>query len=201
MFELPGLNATGDMRQDLSAIRRYLMKLVPQLEQELANLGVDNFTSAYNERLEGLTSITSAGKSVSTPEAIANHLLDTNNPHKVTAAQLGLDEQVYVKDEALIWRCRGWQTVLMEVTVPAGEEIQQSGALWYKDAALGDWPEKFYDVNWWYVSVSEAAGGNVFLGRCGDADETQAGTARIFRTTETDEAVTLTVLGVGSYGD
>lgn len=200
MFELPGLNSNGDVKADVGAIRRYLTRLVPQLEQELANLGTDNFATAYNERIEGLTSVSSAGKSVSTAEAIANHLLDNDNPHKVTAEQLGLGEQLETtQDGALIWRSRGWQAVVMAVEVGAGtDEPVKSGELWVRDVSLGDWPEPFDGLTWWTVQIIGAADGVSFLGRCGGADEEQAGSARVFRTTSADEDMTLLVMGVGT---
>lgn len=99
MFNLPGLSSRGTAAEDVADLRRYLTMLIPQLEQELMNLSADNFASDYNEIMEGLQSaetIRDGGKADSrttTSRALAAHLQNTDNPHKVTRAQLGIEEQ------------------------------------------------------------------------------------------------------------
>lgn len=96
MFNLPGLSSKGTAEQDVQDLRRYLTMLIPQLEQELSNLSTDNFASDYNEILEGLTSAgtikdgSKADTTTTTSQALAAHLQDTKNPHKVTKEQLGI---------------------------------------------------------------------------------------------------------------
>ena len=201
MFELPGLNPQDDVKKDLDALRRYLMKFVPQLEQELANLGTDNFTSAYNERLEGLTSVQAAGKSVSTPEAIANHLLDHDNPHRVTAAQVGLGETIHGGDGYACVDFNGWRYTLLWITHDAGETETQAGALYYDDISLGDWPVEMGEIFYTTAELVSGESGTVFRGARWGISEESAGTVRVYRPEATDEGYEIFVLGVSKYGN
>lgn len=96
MFNLPGLSSKGTAEQDVADLRKYLTMLIPQLEQELSNLSSDNFASDYNEILEGLQSAetiqdgSKADTTTTTSQALAAHLQNTKNPHKVTKEQLGI---------------------------------------------------------------------------------------------------------------
>lgn len=98
MFNLPGLSSRGTAAEDVADLRRYLTMLIPQLEQELTNLSADNFASDYNELAEGLKSAQTitdgkADSKTTTSQALAAHLQNTQNPHKVSKAQLGIEEQ------------------------------------------------------------------------------------------------------------
>lgn len=117
MFDLPSING----KTDAESIRRYLMRLVPQIENELYNLTTDNFSSAYNERLAGLTngSVTDengkAATNTTTAEAIAAHMQSKNNPHGVTAEQAGL--QYWTAKVGLTWTENEDGTIAQEIDV------------------------------------------------------------------------------------
>ena len=59
MFNYPG-SMPDNVKEGVDELRRWITKFIPELEQQLSNLGADNFSSAYNERLEGLTALSGA---------------------------------------------------------------------------------------------------------------------------------------------
>ena len=202
MFELPGLTSTGDTERDIQAIRRYLTKFVPQLEQELANLGTDNCSTASNERLEGLTSVSQAGKSNSTSEAIANHLMDYSNPHRVTAAQLGITHAAVMRDGAdWVYRHEGRQVCCHVLEAEADGTATKTGPLWYRDVDCGDWPAAFDEITASWAAIVRDEAGISMLGTLSGTDTEACGSVRIWRPAETDEGLTLIVMGVGTYGE
>ena len=75
MFQYPG-SGQDNVKEDVRRLRQWLNQFLPELEHQLSNLGTDNFSTAYNERMEGVTTMTGAGKQKTTSEALAEHLLD-----------------------------------------------------------------------------------------------------------------------------
>ena len=133
MFNLPGLSSKGTAEQDVLDLRKYLTMLIPQLEQELSNLSSDNFASDYNEILEGLQSAATiqngskADTTTTTSQALAAHLQNTENPHKVTKEQLGITNPTLEELNALpIHSMSGYNLLAHETndqTVAAGDAI------------------------------------------------------------------------------
>ena len=133
MFNLPGLSSKGTAEQDVADLRKYLTMLIPQLEQELSNLSSDNFASDYNEILEGLQSAetirdgSKADTTTTTSQALAAHLQNTKNPHKVTKEQLGITNPTLEELNAVpLHSMSGYNLLAHETndqTVAAGDAI------------------------------------------------------------------------------
>lgn len=217
MLELPGLTNTGDLRADVDTIRRYLARLIPQLEMELANAEQDDYAEAYNALSQG---VGSANK-MSTAGALAAHQLDYANPHRVTAAQLGLDLDKLVSitfvNAGAVFKVgakRGIQVNIqtMRVTV---DTWTQHGGVAYADVDLGQWDAVLPVPYYIHVLADGGVNRDYWAGPLtGTGDRKDIGTVRIYHecgvdvregaTNEgdyTDERIIpLTILGLGVFG-
>lgn len=200
MFELPGLNGSGDPKKDLEQVRRWLARFVPELEQQLSNLGTDNFTSAYNERVEGLATLTGAAKSKTTAEAVAEHLLDKNNPHGVTLNQLGH------KDPSISMEAtdHGWVIKLCGLMIQA-KYVQASLAptqtsvsgIYEAAADMGDWDVPFGTLSACWARVTYR---HAWVGCVREADEQSAGYVYVYRTNSSIDP-DIVIFGIGGVSD
>lgn len=196
MFELPGLNSTGNVKEDLNAVRRYLARFVPQLEQELQALGVDPFASALNERSQGLTALTGAGNQQSTAAAVAEHLLDKNNPHGVTLRQLGYEApqaQVMYTEEGAVAVLGGLILETRTLEVPAVGEADESG-ITRQEIDLGDWPVPMDEIITAGTCLADYDG---WAGGISDMDGEHCGTIAVYTTAAENEAGTIAVWALG----
>jgi hypothetical protein len=224
MLELPGLTNTGDTRRDIDTIRRYLARLVPQLEMELTAARQDGYQDAYSALSQELGSVnknTTAG-------ALAQHVLDKANPHGVTLAQLGYSADNLAPVELTpggmtvrVGGKRGLQINVQDVTIElsqwhrvyqhgsAGEEQWQSlDPVCYADAELGGWereiPLPFYAA----ATLAVPTDRDCWAGNLSGMTKDQAGTLRVYRLAETGEGaqtevartITARVIGLGVYG-
>jgi len=196
MLEMPGRKDSGNLKNDFDNLVRWAQRLVPQLEQQMANLGVDNFTTAYNERLEGLTTLTGAVGSKTTAEAVAEHLLDYKNPHKVTLAQLGYQvpqAQVEEKSGSLLITLGGLMIQIKPVEIEAGTATAE-GNVFKRTESAGDWEQEFSAL---YCAMAVINTGDMWLGSSTDQDETSAGTLTIYTAAAAAGAGTATMIGIG----
>jgi hypothetical protein len=199
MLEMPGRKDSGNLKNDFENLVRWAQRLVPQLEQQMANLGTDNFTSAYNERLEGMTTLTGAPNSKTTAEAVAEHLLDRNNPHHVSLGQLGYEVPQAVVNETTNGGSITLGGIMLQwktVEVPAGTGTA-SGQLYYLAGSLGDWDTEFSSLITCWAQQKESSGSNSWIGSIYSQTKTSAGTVKIFRGTESIPACTVTIYGIG----
>lgn len=172
MFNLPGMSSRGTAAEDVADLRRYLTMLIPQLEQELMNLSADNFASDYNEMLEGLQSADKltdgkADSRTTTSQALAAHLQNTDNPHRVTRAQLGIEEQTAESLHVLPLHGMGTYNLLCHET--NGQAVASGGAIF--DIDLGGMQDGDKLEGWMKVFVGTGTtlySVNVWL----DGDET-----------------------------
>ena len=98
MLELPGLSSAGSAEADARALRAYLTRLIPQIESILYSLQSDGFADAYNRLRSGMQAESYTGAQgraraeATAAQALAAHLMDQNNPHRVTAEQAGIEQ-------------------------------------------------------------------------------------------------------------
>lgn len=195
MLELPGLNSTGNVKTDLDQVRRYLGRLVPQLERALEDLGVDGLTEQLALRTQGLE----GASDQTTSGALAGHLLDKNNPHGVTLDQLGA---VQVEDYE-----RGWLVVICGVGIQCKwlslDEAAgtAAGGLYTEDADLGDWGRPFTELYYDWCKVRATDLQNVWAGCSAGADEEDAGHVRIFSTEDPVPACVIVKYGIGGISN
>lgn len=185
-----------DLYKDVEDVKRWLTRFVPELEQQLANLGTDNFTTAYNERVEGLTTLSGAPGSKTTAEAVAEHLLDTNNPHKVTLAQLGYEAprvRVTEKNGTYILDAVGLIIQVKPVDVSA-DTATAEGNVFKRTVALGDWEQEFGTI---YIAIAVPYSGNVWLGTRSDASNISAGNATLYSAVAEQTASRIYIIGIG----
>ena len=174
MLELPGLTNTGDNTRDIDSIRRYLARLIPQLEMELMSAQQDQYLDAYNALSQELGTVNGS----TTAGALAQHVLDRGNPHKVTLSQLGFSAddlaKVEILDKGIVLRIggkRGLQINVQTEQIEISEwfHVEQQGRsdpaapYWtstdpvaYADAALGGW-EKEIPLPYWVGATLSAA--------------------------------------------
>lgn len=172
MFNLPGMSSRGTAAEDVADLRRYLTMLIPQLEQELMNLSADNFASDYNEMLEGLQSADKltdgkADSKTTTSRALAAHLQNTDNPHRVTRAQLGIEEQT--AESLGVLPLHGMDTYNLLCHETNGQAVASGGAIF--DIDLGGMQDGDKIEGWMKVFVGTGTtlySVNVWL----DGDET-----------------------------
>ena len=203
MFEQPGMKHSDNLKDDVENLRRWLCRFVPELEMQLDSLGVDNFTNAYNERMEGLTSLSEAGKQKTTSEALAEHLLDTKNPHKTTLAQLGYKEPtatVEGGDDYLIIRFGGLVVQIKFVALGA-TTATAAGNVYRHAVDCGDWPVKFESLYATTHSLNTTT--NCWAGSLRYQDNEHCGSVYIFSAAASTAAGTLVIIGIGGpeYGD
>lgn len=197
MFQNPGLREQENLKDEVREIRRWLNRFVPELEQQLDNLGADNFTTAYNERLEGITTLSGAGKSKTTSEAVAEHLLDYNNPHRVSLHQLGLALPAFSETDngwaltfgGILLQCR-----IVEVTQHTGTA---RGNVYASDIALGDWDIEFSELMGTWVQAEAETAAIVWPGVMWGAGRISAGSTRLYCAGSTVPACSLVIYGLG----
>ena len=196
MFEYPGTQMGDDLYKNVQELRRWLSRFIPELEQQLDNLGVDNFTTAYNERVEGLTTLTGAPGSKTTAEAVAEHLLDRNNPHRVTLNQLGYQApyvQAQTEDGSTIITLCGMMIQMKPVTISAATETA-SGSVYKRDVSAGDWEIEFEEL---YMAQPVITDGDLWAGKLTGATETSAGTLTVFSGASASGAGEAKIIGIG----
>lgn len=217
MLELPGLTSSGDLGKDLDTLKRYIARLVPALEMELINAGQDD----YQEQLSAQTQGVGSAKKQSTAGALVAHELRYDNPHRVTAAQLGLTLDkimtVTFTTSGLAVRIgekRGIQINVQDVE-PVVNQWEHVEATDWADAALGSWEAEIpvlYAVipalragnskEFWLGVLSGSTGENIGTLRihrgCGVDPEENPGTY-IARHTE-EHMIPMTVIGLGVFG-
>ena len=197
MFQYPGLQQKENLKDEVQELRRWLARFVPELEQQLDNLGADNFTTAYNERLEGVTTLSGAGKQKTTSEALAEHLLDTNNPHKTSLFQLGFSWPVYTETT------NGWSLVFGGIMLQAKtvQLDQHSGTaqnnIYRSDVTIGDWDTEFDTLFSSWAQVHAEGARTQWTGTIWGADKTSAGTVRLLCSGGTYYASDVTIFGIG----
>lgn len=195
MFDYPG-SMPDNVKEGVDELRRWITKFIPELEQQLSNLGADNFSSAYNERLEGLTALSGAGKQKTTSEALAEHLLDRTNPHRVTLSQLGyVAPQLKVEEEngSLILTMCGMMIQLKPIVLEAGTGTA-AGQVYRREISAGDWEREFGAL---YAVIPVLTGGGAWLGRLLGYDEQSAGSLVLYSATETSSAGAAMIIGIG----
>ena len=216
MLELPGLTSSGDLGKDLDGLRRYIARLVPALEMELITAKEDDYQAEYNAQKLGV----GVSDKRSTAGALAAHELRQDNPHRVTAAQLGLTLDRLVTIEfagqgltARIGEKRGLQVNVQSAEASVSSWTQIGGTAW-ADVNLGDWAAKI-PVLYAVIPMMRAGSSKEFWpGIISGSDTDHIGTLRIHRGCAIDtnegainsgtisEQVTipLTVIGLGVFG-
>lgn len=195
MFNYPG-SMPDNVKEGVDELRRWITKFIPELEQQLSNLSADNFSSAYNERLEGLTALSGAGQQKTTSEALAEHLLDRSNPHRVTLSQLGyVAPQLNVEEEngSLILTLCGLMIQLKPIVLEAGTGTAV-GQVYRREVSAGDWEREFSAL---YCAFPILTAGGAWLGRLSNTDEQHAGSLVVFTAAEMGGAGAATMIGIG----
>jgi len=209
MLELPGITRTGDAELDIDKLMRYLARLVPQLQMELEEAKADG----YQEAMAGLTQGVGVTNTNTTAGALAAHELRRDNPHHVTAQQLGLTlgnlVTITMSDGCLIARIgekKGIQLNVQPLTVTV-EEWTVSGGVSHADVDLGAWKSK---IPVRYATLAVIGGGvhqDVWMGPVTPGAGESVGTARIYHETETEggtaaetRVIPLTIIGMGVFG-
>lgn len=195
MLELPGLNSSGNVKTDLEQVRRYLGRLVPQLERALEDLGVDGLAEQMAIRTQGLE----GANGQTTSGALAGHLLDKGNPHGVTLEQLGAVRTEEYERGWLVAVCGiGIQCKWLPLEEAAGTA---AGGLYTEDADLGDWGRPFTELYCDWCEVRAADLENVWAGCSAGADEEDAGSVRVFTTGDTVPACVIVKYGIGGISN
>jgi hypothetical protein len=196
MFEYPKTQASENLKEDVQEIRRWLSRFVPELEQQLADISTDNFMTDYNERAEGLTQLTGAGAQKTTAGAVAEHLLDRNNPHGVTLSQLGALRVVNTENGQVIHLC-GLMFQVKKLVISAGE-AQAIGNVFYRDVSLGDWDVPFSAIYTEWVDVNSMdQTKDCWLGARRTGGVTGCGRVRLYSAEAAQEAVRVNIYGIG----
>lgn len=218
MLELSGLTSSGDINRDVDNIRRYLVRLIPQLEMELANAKTDNYLDAKGRITNGMAS-GKADDAQTTAQAIAAHMLDKSNPHGVTLAQLGFSfdraAQVNYTDTGMVFRIggeHGAQINTQTVTVPVTAWTVTGGIAW-AEVNLDRWEQRAGVISFAQAQVLHAQSNSgqrmddVWCGAIRSYTRDDCGTLRLFKYAETQDAteqvdrtVTVGLMAVGVYG-
>jgi hypothetical protein len=221
VLELPGLTNTGDNTRDIDAIRRYLARLIPQLEMELMSAQQDKFLDAYNALSQELGTVNGS----TTAGALAQHILDKRNPHGVTLAQLGYNPDNLAAVELTphgvtirIGGKRGLQVNVQSVSLEISEWIHvkqqaQTGEdtaegrdpVCYADAALGSWEREIPLPYWVGATLSAATDRDCWAGNLSGWGKNDMGTLRIYRLEDIDvpgdlRTIPVHIIGLGVYG-
>ena len=218
MLELTGLTSTGDPLRDIDNIRRYLVRLVPQLEMELENAKTDNYLDAKGRIANGMAS-KKADDAQTTAQAIAAHMLDKSNPHGVTLAQLGFSfdraAQATFTDTGTVFKIggeHGLQINTQKVTVPVAEWTVNGGIAW-AEVNLDRWEQRAGVISFVQAQALHAESNSgqrkddVWCGVIRSYTRDECGTLRLFKYAETQDAteqvdrtVTIGLMAVGVYG-
>lgn len=223
MLEMPGLNNTGDVGMDLEKLRRYLTKLIPQLEMELVNAQQDGYQEAYNAMTKGVGAVDSN----TTAGALVKHELRKDNPHSVTAEQLGLTlgklVQMTLTETGMVIRVgekRGLQINVQEVQVSVNSWTWNGGVYYADHVELGNWTEKIPLLYYTGVTLHGGNDRDFWPGPMNGATSESIGYIRMYHdgeapqeteiednenqyeTTDTNEArdIRMTVIGLGVFG-
>lgn len=214
MFELPGLNSTGDVARDLDTVRRYLVRLVPQLEMQLEEAKADRYGDAIAMRLNGMAEKKASGVAADGAAALADHILDKNNPHGVTLSQLGLSidriTQRLTGENGTLIRIGGNRgaeigTQTVRVTV-LGENWDPGDALDTVDIDLGLWDQPFTALYQAVPALTRVTKGTAWLGQYTGWTRQHCGYVRVIRPHEEDEdpaeatVLDISMIGMGVYG-
>lgn len=218
MLELSGLTSSGDLARDVDNIRRYLVRLVPQLEMELENAKTDNYLDAKGRIANGMAS-GKADDAQTTAQAVAAHMLDKGNPHGVTLAQLGFSfdraAQVNFTDTGMVFRIggeHGLQINTQRVSVPVNQWTVTGGIAW-AEVNLDAWEQRAGVISFVQAQVLHAQSNSgqrmddVWCGVIRSYTRDECGTLRLFKYAETQDAteqvdrtVTIGLMAVGVYG-
>lgn len=201
MFESPGTQMGDDLKRDVQDVKRWLARFVPELEQQLDNISTDNFTSAYNERVEGLRTLSGAPGSKTTADAVAEHLLDYNNPHRVNLSQLGYEvpQAVYTEtDHGGNIRLGGLMLQWLDVSIAAGTGDLVYGNVYGRNVSLGNWDVEFGTLygTWLQQRGSDGSGG--WFGSNWGASKLSAGTVKNMRGEQSMPASSVRIYGIGT---
>lgn len=224
MLDLPAMMTTGDAARDLDTIRRYLVRLIPQLEMELAECRADSYGDALARRQNGMAAQRASGEAVTGAEALADHILDRNNPHGVTLAQLGFTTEkltnVLFTETGVRLRLggkTGLEFVTQTFAVKAlADSWTREKAAYYQDIDVGEWEEK-PALPVITIPLMTGSDAPCWLGQLTGSTRTQAGVIRVFCPAEQDVYdedegrwiyhdppgdinLTITALGLGVYG-
>jgi len=218
LLELSGLTSSGDLARDVDNIRRYLVRLVPQLEMELENAKTDNYLDAKGRIANGMAS-GKADDAQTTAQAVAAHMLDKGNPHGVTLAQLGFSfdraAQVNFTDTGMVFRIggeHGLQINTQRVSVPVNQWTVTGGIAW-AEVNLDAWEQRAGVISFVQAQVLHAQSNSgqrmddVWCGVIRSYTRDECGTLRLFKYAETQDAteqvdrtVTIGLMAVGVYG-
>lgn len=226
MLELPGIMTSGDAGQDVQKILRYLSKLVPQLEMELMNAQQDGYLEQYNAATQGIGAVNDK----TTAGALVAHEQRTDNPHRVTAEQLGLTLGRLVKltltDGGLVARIgekRGLQINIQDVTVTINAWGGTGSIAYRSDVNLGEWAEKIPILYYTGITMRGGTNNDYWAGPVSGSDSENIGTMRIYHNkniepepepdeenesppevvvdpTEDEREIRMTVIGMGVFG-
>ena len=213
MFELPGMTNSGDDKQDLDSIRRYLSRLVPQLEMELMTAREDSYQDELMRQRTGMGGSNPNG----TAGALAEHVLRKDNPHGVTLAQLGfsLDKAVTVEFTqhgmtARIGDKHGVQLEVQKVDANVQQWQVDSGNIVYAAMALGDWDRPFERIFGARAGISAANVNDVWLSGLTGGSGVRMGTVRLYHATDSEpdaqgtimvsRILKVNVIGMGVFG-
>lgn len=187
--------ATGDTARDLDTIRRYLVRLVPQLEMELSRAESDRFGEAYAQRVNGMAEAKKSGEAAGGAEALADHLLDRSNPHGVTLAQLGFNiDKIFsfrTGEHSMLLQLGGkqgiqlnWQTVRVTAGTGAWEA---EASVWQQDVVLGDWEIPLDAMLGAWAQLMGSGLHTVWAGRLAGASKTSMGRVKLLTPREIPE--------------
>ena len=218
MLELSGLTSSGDLARDVDNIRRYLVRLVPQLQMELENAKTDNYLDAKGRIVNKMAS-GKAYDAQTTAQAVAAHLLDKGNPHGVTLAQLGFTfdraAQATFTETGAVFKIggeHGLQINTQRVSVPVNQWTVTGGISW-AEVNLDAWERPAGVLSFVQAQILGALNNasqrvdDVWCGTIRSFTQEQCGILRLFKRAETEDAteqedrtVTVVIMGVGVYG-
>lgn len=191
MLELPGITTSGDAQQDVQRVLRYLSKLVPQLEMELMNAQQDGYLEQYNAMTQGV----GAADDKTTAGALVRHELRTDNPHQVTAEQLGLTlgrlVLLTITEDGMVFRIgekRGLQINIQDVQVTVTTWTRRGGISYANGIDLGQWTVKIPILYYTGVTVlAGAANRDYWAGPISGGDSENIGVIRMYHDCEAEE--------------
>lgn len=200
MFQYPGTRPGENLKDDVQQLRQWLAVFLPELEQQLANLGTDNFTTAYNERIEGVTGLTGAAKQSTTAAAVAEHLLDRNNPHNVTLRQLGYQgPQVTESEDGTRLITFGGLTMQVRDVPFEATAAEGSSRVYRQEISLGDWAVPFTEI---LAEGTQLAGmTDGWLGAVSGGDLEHCGTAVLYTPTNSAGEGSIQIWAIGRAED
>ena len=197
MFQYPGFG-NENLKENVSELRRWLARFVPELERKLDEIGTDNFTTAYNERVEGVTPVQGTARATSTSAALAEHLLDHGNPHGVTMAQVGLVQRAEQDETHSLYQLGPLLVQVMTIEIDAAAATA-AGSVYKRSVSLGDWAEPFSALYAYGITLEGTA--NQWAGPMTGADEETCGDIIIYTPTASGSAGSIRIWGIGRSKD